>query len=121
VPLILVNYMVIVACGLIAAALVCVVRDFSMVINLAIIFLMFTSGIFWDVRALEDPRMTELVLMFNPLAFILDGYRQILMNGVAPDMLHLGAIGAGACAVAYGMILIMRNASQYLALRALTA
>jgi lipopolysaccharide transport system permease protein len=121
IPLILVNYMVIVACGLIAASLVCVVRDFSMVINLAIIFLMFTSGIFWDVRALEDPRMTELVLTFNPLAFILDGYRQILMNGVAPDMLHLGIIGAAACAVAYGMILIMRNASQYLALRALTA
>jgi hypothetical protein len=43
------------------------------------------------------------------------------MNGVAPDMLHLGIIGAAACAVAYGMILIMRNASQYLALRALTA
>ena len=33
---------------------------------------MFTSGIFWDVRALGDPHKTEMVLAVNPLAFVVD-------------------------------------------------
>jgi lipopolysaccharide transport system permease protein len=96
-------------------------RDFSMVISLGTAFLLFTSGIFWDVRGLGDPRMTELVLAFNPLAFILDAYRQILMVGAAPDLLHLAVIGVISGALAYAMVLVMRSSSQYLALKALTA
>ena len=120
-PVIIVNYLMIVACSLIGASLVCVVRDFSMVIALGMIFLMFTSGIFWDVRELNDPKMIELVLELNPLAFVLDAYRQILMHNAAPNLPHLLAIGVGASAAAYAMVLIMRRASQYLALKALTA
>jgi lipopolysaccharide transport system permease protein len=121
IPVILVNYLMIVACGLVGAYLVCLMRDFSMVISLGMIFLMFTSGIFWDVRALDDPQMTELVLSVNPLAFVLDAYRQILMQGVVPDLFHLTAIGIGSAAMAYAMVLVMRQSSQYLALKALTA
>ncbi len=121
IPVILVNYLMIVACGLIGAYLVCLMRDFSMAISLGMIFLMFTSGIFWDVRALDDTQMTELVLAYNPLAFVLDAYRQILMQGVVPDLFHLAAIGVGSGAVAYAMVLVMRQSSQYLALKALTA
>jgi lipopolysaccharide transport system permease protein len=41
-----VDYLMIVACSLAGACLVCIVRDFSMVIPLGMIFLLFTSGIF---------------------------------------------------------------------------
>ena len=121
IPVILVNYLMIVACGLIGATMVCLLRDCSLLIALGMVFLMFTSGIFWDVRGLGDPRMTELVLALNPLAFILDAYRQILMVGAAPDLVHLAAIGLGSGALAYAMVLVMRRSSQYLALKALTA
>ena len=120
VPLIIVNYVVILACAFIGACLVCLARDFAQLISLGMLFLMFTSGIFWDVRSL-DAEKAKIVLDLNPIAFLLDAYRQIMMHSIAPDMLHLLAIGAGFGAVLCLVVLVMRHRSQYLALRALTA
>jgi len=121
VPVVLVNYLMIVAVSFFGAFLVCLVFDFSMFISLGIIFLLFTSGIFWDVRALADPAMTEAVLVFNPMAFIIDAYRQVLMAGVAPDLTHLGALGLCAAALAALGVLLLRRSSRFLALKAITA
>lgn len=120
VPMVIVNYVVIVACAFVGACLVCLARDFAQLISLGMLFLMFTSGIFWDVRSL-DPEKAKLVLDLNPIAFLLDAYRQIMMHNTAPDMLHLLTIGAGFGALLCAMVLFMRHRSQYLALRALTA
>lgn len=121
IPLVIVNYIMILACAFIASCAVCMVRDFNPLISLAMIFLMFTSGIFWDIRGLDDPYKTELLLAVNPLAFVLDGYRQILMYETPPDMLHLLSIGAGFGALLCVIVLVMRRTDQYLALKALTA
>jgi lipopolysaccharide transport system permease protein len=120
-PVIFVNYLMIVACSYIGACLVCILRDFSMLISLGMIFLMFTSGVFWDPRGLGDPMKTDLVLAANPVAFMLDAYRQILMYDTAPDMMHLTAIGSGSAVILMVTVLLMRRSSQYLALKALTA
>lgn len=120
-PLMLVSYLMIVAGSLIGAFLVCLAFDFSMFITLAMTFLMFTSGVFWDVRSLTDPAMIQTVLTLNPLAFILDAYRQVLMYGVAPAGGHLAAIGLGSVAVALLMFRVMQQRGQYLALKAITA
>jgi len=119
-PLILVNYLMILACAYIGACLVCIVRDFSMLISLGMTFLLFTSGIFWDVRALDDPHMTELVLAVNPLAFILDAYRQVLMFNTAPDWVHLLLIAGGSLVLLTIMVIVMRRNSQYFALKTLS-
>lgn len=120
-PLIFINYLLIVACSFVGSCLVCFVRDFSLIIGLAMIFLLFTSGIFWDVRALNDPDMTELILMVNPLSFVVDAYRQILMYGNRPDLMHLTLIGFGTSGVIFIMKELMRRGSQLLSRRALTA
>ncbi|MCB1730083.1 MAG: ABC transporter permease [Halieaceae bacterium] len=120
VPVIVVNYLMIVACAYIGACLVCLVRDFSMIISLGMTFLLFTSGIFWDVRHLPDPALTELVLAVNPLAFILDAYRQVLMFHTPPAWMHLLGVGCGAVALLLLMVVVMRRNSQYLALKALS-
>lgn len=120
-PVIIVNYLMIVACAFVGACLVCIARDFSQLISLGVMFLMFTSGVFWDVRTLEDPAKTQMILDLNPLAFVLDAYRQIMMHNTPPDMLHLLIIGAGFGAMICAMVLVMRGGSQYLALKALTA
>ena len=120
VPVILVNYLLIVACALLGACLVCIVRDFSMFIPLGMTFLLFTSGVFFDVRDLGDPEKTEMVLALNPLAFLLDAYRQVLMHATAPDWMHLLQIAAGAIVVLVIVVTLMRRFSQYLALRALS-
>jgi lipopolysaccharide transport system permease protein len=120
IPVIAVEYLLITACSLIGAVLVCYVRDFAMVISLGTVFLMFSSGIFWDVRGLEDERMTELILMTNPVAFLLDAYRQVLMYNTRPDLLHLVVLAAICGVVIWLTILYMRRNSQQLALRALS-
>ncbi|MAT93523.1 MAG: ABC transporter [Halioglobus sp.] len=121
IPVVLVNYVMILACAYLGATLVCLVRDFQPVISLTMIFLLFTSGVFWDVRGLGDPDKVEAVLMANPLAFMLDAYRQVLMYSTPPDMLHLLSLAAGFGALLCLMVLLMRRHSQFLALRALTA
>jgi lipopolysaccharide transport system permease protein len=119
-PVLLVNYVMIVACSLTGAYLVCLVRDFTKIIPLCMMFLLFTSGIFWDVRDLGDPHKTELLLAANPLAFMLDAYRQILMYQTPPDAIHLFQVGVGASLLAVIMVSLMRRNSQYLALKVLT-
>lgn len=121
IPIVFVNYLMIVACGFIAACLVSMVRDFMQVIPLGMIFLMFTSGIFWDPHALGDPAKTELLLTANPIAFILDAYRQALMYNTAPDLAHLATLGFASGALICAMVLIMRRGNHLLALKALTA
>ena len=120
VPLMLVNYLLIVGAALVSAFLVCLAFDFTIVVSLAMIFLLFTSGIFWDVRELADPVLTDYVLLANPIAFVVDAYRQVLMEGVAPDLVHLFGLGVLAAVIVTGMIFLMRRHSQYLALRAIT-
>ena len=120
VPILAVNYLMILALSMLAAAIVTVVRDFNPLISLGMIFMMFTSGIFWDVRSLNDPAKTELLLNLNPLAFVLDAYRQVLMYNTPPDMFHLLSIGAGFGALLCLAVLLLRRTGQFLALKALT-
>jgi lipopolysaccharide transport system permease protein len=119
-PLLFVNYLMIVACSLIGACLVCLVRDFSKVITLGMTFLLFTSGIFWDVNDIGDPRKTELVLAMNPIAFILNAYRQVLMFDTVPDLVHLAQICLGSVVLIIIVLALMRRYSQFLALKVLT-
>lgn len=121
VPVIVVNYLMIVACSFVGAYLVCLMRDFSLVITLAMTFLLFTSGIFWDVRDLGSPEKTEAVLAYNPLAFILDAYRQILMYETPPDFGHLLLIGFVSLIVVAFMGVLLQRSSKFLALKALTS
>jgi lipopolysaccharide transport system permease protein len=120
IPLIAVNYLLIVVCAIGAAYIVCLIRDFAMLVSLAMTFLMFASGIFWDVRSLDDPAKIDLMLTVNPVAFLLDAYRQILMYQTPPDAAHLGILGACLAALLAALFWVMHKSSQYLALRALS-
>ena len=119
-PVVLVYYLMIVACSFLGAYLVCIIRDFSKLIPLGMQFLLFTSGIFWDIRAIGDSQHVELMLAVNPLAFMLDAHRQILMHQTRPDLLHLALLGLGASILIAAMVLRMRQKSRYIALKVLT-
>ena len=78
IPIAVCQYLLIAAVSLISAALVCLARDFAKVVQLATMALMFGSGIFWDVRSLTE-RAQDFILTWNPLAYLLDAYRQVLL------------------------------------------
>ena len=89
IPLVVCQALLITACGLFAALLVCFQQDFRLLIRLGTIFLLFMSGVFWDLNAITDDTLREGLIALNPLATLIDAYRQVLVLGVAPDMTRL--------------------------------
>jgi len=53
------------------------------------LFLLFMSGVFWDLNAIGDPSTQESLLFWNPVAFLLHSFRQALLWQQTPDLLHL--------------------------------
>jgi lipopolysaccharide transport system permease protein len=86
-PLIFLEYIIIVFFGLLTAVLVCYAEDVRILINMFMLLLMFISGIFFDVATIKAP-FGELLLAFNPIAFLCNGFRSILMNNGVYNM-HL--------------------------------
>jgi lipopolysaccharide transport system permease protein len=91
-----------------------------MLVSLAMVFLLFSSGIFWDPRTLS-PAAMEMLFLINPIAMLLDAYRQVLMAGAAPAAGHLLVIGLLSGLACLIVALVMRRTSRYLALRAITS
>jgi homopolymeric O-antigen transport system permease protein len=121
IPILLVYYLIIVACSFLGAYLVCVLRDFSKAIPLGMTFMLFTSGIFWDVRDIANEEKMNLVLTLNPIAFMLDAHRQVLLYNTAPDVLHLLQLAVVMLVVIFIMSALMRRYSQAIALKVLTS
>lgn len=120
IPLIVVMYLMIVALGLLTAILVCYADDVRMLINMSMLFLMFTSGVFFEISDIRQP-LQGYLLTYNPLAFLCDGFRKILMHKGTYDLQHLLALlGIFSIAIA-GLHLLYRNLSRTLAARVVNA
>jgi lipopolysaccharide transport system permease protein len=87
-PLFVLEYVLIVAFGMLTAFTVCYVNDARMIISMGMLFLMFASGIFFDISIIAEPMRTYL-LVLNPVAFLCDGFRTILMNKGMYSLQHL--------------------------------
>ena len=85
-PLILIQVVLITGCGLLAALMVCWQKDFQHLIQLGMLFLLFVSGVFWDVNDIADAEVRDWVLLLNPLAALIDAYRQVLLLGSLPQV-----------------------------------
>ena len=83
-PLMFVQMLLISGVGLLAALVVCWHKDFQHLIQLGMMFLLFVSGVFWDVNAVADADVRRWLLLLNPLATLIDAYRQILLLGSPP-------------------------------------
>lgn len=68
------------AVGLLVAAIVPFARDLQFVINNGLILLMFLSGIFYSLGELSTAIAD--VLAYNPLVYIVQGYRMALLGNV---------------------------------------
>ena len=119
IPVVVAQYLLILACGLGAAALVCLQRDFQMLIQLGMVFLLFMSGVFWDISTLTNPTAVFWLETLNPLAVLLDSYRQILLSGRAPDVAQLVLIGFQSTVLIGIMMWLYRRLHFWLAERAI--
>ena len=88
----LTQYVLILGCAMVAALLVCVRQDFQLIVQLGTVFLLFMSGIFWDIDSIANAALRENLLLVNPLAALIDLYRQVLMEGSAPSFRQWGVV-----------------------------
>lgn len=79
--LIILQYILICGVSFIFAVFVTYVPDFRVLIQMFLMGLMFSSGIFWDINDISDPTIKNFILTYNPMAVLLDGYRQVFMYG----------------------------------------
>lgn len=120
IPLFILMYLMIVAFGLITAILVSYADDVRMVINMGMLFLMFTSGIFFDIGSIQQP-LQDYLLTYNPLAFMCDSFRKILMHKGVYDLNHFSVLLGIFTAAILGLHVIYRNMSRALAARVVNA
>ncbi len=116
-----VNLLFVVVISLPFAWACAVVPDVKMVVGMVTMFLMFTSGVFFDVREIANPEIQVFVFSYQPLAFILDSYRQILLLGVAPNVMHLGILAGTFVAMIAFLHFVFHVTQHYLAEKVLNS
>jgi lipopolysaccharide transport system permease protein len=84
------------------AAVIPLIRDLDYLVATGMMFMMFISGIFFDVKSIA-PEWQDAFLM-NPMAYLIVSYREVLLEGQAPDISHLmwlivGGVIASACVI----------------------
>ncbi|WP_409581972.1 ABC transporter permease [Vibrio rotiferianus] len=76
----LIQYVLMLGVGYVLSIAVSYIPDFSMVIQILMMGLMFASGVFWDINQLQNDALKEMIFVFNPLVPLLDAYRIVLMH-----------------------------------------
>ena len=101
-----VNFLFIIAITLPFAWCTALIPDIGQVLPIVTMGLMFTSGVFFDVNEISDATVRDSVLIYQPLAFILDAYRAVILRGQLPDLQHMTLLAAifGALIVLWHII-----------------
>ena len=90
------------------------VEDLYNVTNIVLKLVFYLSGIFYSIRKRVPSPYYKLLLKGNPIAFIMDQYRVVLIDGVAPSFKWLGiwlAIGIVFCVA--GIAIIHKYENSY--------
>ncbi len=89
--LVAVQLAVVAATALVLAAVVPFAPDLRHLIPTGLLFLMLVSGVFYDFTDLVAPEHQRLFLI-NPIAALIGSYRQVLLHGEPPHLIHLSAL-----------------------------
>jgi lipopolysaccharide transport system permease protein len=72
-------------------------RDTQYLLNILLLLGFYLTPVLYDSTAV--PQRFHLIYLLNPMYHFINAYRAILLNGVWPDFLSLGLVGAGAGAL----------------------
>jgi len=90
IPLLMLTYLLICGVGFVCALLVTLAQDFSNLIQLGMMGVMFGSGIFWDINSISNPENRDLIFTYNPMALLINDFRQVLMYDQSVDLTRYG-------------------------------
>jgi len=109
VPIITTELLLIIACSLIAAAIVPFIPDIRYIIATGLMLLMFGSGIFYSYEQVLLPQHRQWFLL-NPMANLVKNYRQVIMHGEWPDWQALAIIALASTVVIFLMLRVYKRA-----------
>lgn len=100
VPVVLLPFVVLlIGLGWLLASLGVFLRDLSHPVTIAVSALMFLSPIFYPLHAV--PEDVRFLIAINPLTFVIDQLRHVILWGSSPDWVGLGAYSAFAFVVSW--------------------
>ena len=112
VPVLGVQLYLIVSVALFFSAVVPLLPDLRLVINNGLTLWFFLSGVFYDIRTAEG--WIRTLFHLNPMALIIDQYRRVFIDGLAPEPSMLLWVGVLASPfLAAGMLMLQRWDRHY--------
>lgn len=97
--LVLIQTMLSIGLGLGLSALNTLFRDVQQIVDVAVLPLFFATPIVYNLDAVRDPALRELLLVANPMASLVSAYRAVIHGGAAPDPGQLTATAAIAAVI----------------------
>jgi len=85
--------------------------DLHFLLRNGIMILFFLSGIFFDINQVDEPYKTWFYL--NPMVSLIESYRDILLNGLAPGFMRLAMISFFSILLGIVGILILNKKDRY--------
>lgn len=112
IPLIVLQIILVVSLAFLVSAVIPFVPDLRVAIDNGMMFLFFISGVFFDLSSTHEP--VKSLLMINPMAFLINGYRDVLLHGARPDVGGLaGVLALSLFFLLAGLILLGRWSLKY--------
>jgi lipopolysaccharide transport system permease protein len=96
----------IVAFGTLCAGLIPFVPDLKFIVSTTLHLAMFASGVFYSIDSVILPEHRYIVLM-NPMAGLLDNYREVLIYANWPDWHYLGYLTLAGLGLLAGALFIV--------------
>ena len=113
-PILLIYYLVTFGMACILLHYGIFVEDLSNITSLALRFVFYLSGIFYHIGTRVPEPYNEILLKCNPVAFIIDSYRNIFLHNQMPSILMMGVWTLiGVCLTAIGIHIINKYENSY--------
>ena len=113
IPLVVfVQFCLIVALALLTGSITPFLPDLKVAIDNGILMLFFLSGVMFNINDVPEP--VKSYLLVNPMAGIIDEYRNVMIRGLWPDMERMGyALLFSLAAGSLGLAILRRMDRRY--------
>ncbi|WP_111531850.1 ABC transporter permease [Pseudomonas sp. 2848] len=116
--IILVQLALTVVVGMLLAAAVSVLRDLANLVGTGLMLLMFLSGVIYQYQTLSG--IIGQWVEFNPMTLVIAAYREVILQGRAPDVASMAYVLAVALAGGVMVALIYRHQRRHFVRRGMS-
>ncbi|NOT13925.1 MAG: ABC transporter permease [Methylococcaceae bacterium] len=106
-PVIFTQLCLVMGVSMLVGAITPFLPDLKVVIDNSMMLLFFISGVFFNINEIDEPLKSYLLL--NPMAGLIDEYRNVMIRGVWPDIARLAIIVLFSIATGGGALLLIKR------------